>query len=130
MRRTPTDEEATPAGAANTSDHVRREPAKRAGTGTLTLIARAAAHDRISAALRRARERAALDEQQVVDLLRARGVSISPATLERWERTGGIHLEEAVDLAAVYHISIDELAGRRAWHTRFLGSVERTRVDA
>ena len=129
MRRTPTAEEATPAGAANTSEHIRREPA-RAGTGTLTLIARAAAHDRISAALRSARERAALDEQQVVDLLRARGVSISTATLERWERTGGIRLEEAVDLAAVYHMSVDELAGRRAWHGRFLGSVERTRVDA
>ena len=100
-----------PAGAANGSEHARREPAR---AGTLTLIARAAAHDRISAALRSARERAGLDEQQVIDLLRARGVSISIATLERWERTGGIRLEEAVDLAAVYHMSLDELAGRRA----------------
>ena len=129
MRRTPTAEEATPDG--------RRErrastpgASRRASRDTLTLIARAAAHDRISAALRSARERAGLDEQQVVDLMRARGVSISTATLERWERTGGIRLEEAVDLAAVYHMPLDELAGRRAWHSRFLGSVERTRLDA
>ena len=127
MWRTPTYEDATSAGAANAGEHARREPARG---GTLTLIARAAASDRISAALRSARERAALDEQQVIDLMRARGASLSTATLERWERTGGIRLEEAVDLAAVYHMSLDELAGRRAWHSRFLGSVERTRVDA
>jgi hypothetical protein len=127
MRRTPTYEDATPEGVAQTSETARREPSR---AGTLTLIARAAAHDRISAALREARERASLDTQQVVDLMRARGVSISTATLERWERTGGIRLEEAVDLAAVYHMSIDELAGRRAWHSRFLGTVERARLDS
>jgi hypothetical protein len=125
MRRTQTNENAAPEGVANGSEHARREPA-RAGT----LIARAAAHDRISAALRTARARAGLDEQQVIDLMRARGVSISLQTLERWERTGGIRLEEAVDLAAVYHMPLDELAGRRTWSSRFLGSVERTRVDA
>ena len=64
-----------------------------------------------------------------IDLLRARGVSISLATLERWERTGGIRLEEAVDVAAVYHMSLDELAGRRAGLGRFLGGLERARVD-
>jgi hypothetical protein len=127
MRRTPTYEDATPEGVAQTSETARREPSR---AGTLTLIARAAAHDRISAALRGARERASLDTQQVVDLMRARGVSISTATLERWERTGGIRLEEAVDLAAVYHMSIDELAGRRAWHSTFLGTVERARLDS
>jgi hypothetical protein len=93
-------------------------------------IARAAAHDRISAALRDARERVALSEQEVVDLLYARGVAISLPALERWERTGGIRLEEAVELAAVYHMSVDELAGRRSWNGRFLGSVERSRPDA
>jgi hypothetical protein len=127
MRRTPTYEDTTPEGVAQTSEAARREPPR---AGTLTLIARAAAHDRISAALRGARERASLDAQEVADLMRARGVSISTATLERWERTGGIRLEEAVDLAAVYHISIDELAGRRAWHGRFLGTVERSRLDS
>ena len=127
MRRTPNYEDATPTGVMNGNEHTRPEPPR---TGTLTLIARAAAHDRISAALRSARDRAGLDEQQVVDLLRARGVSISLATLERWERTGGIRLEEAVDLAAVYHMPLDELAGRRAWHSRFLGTVERARLDA
>jgi hypothetical protein len=124
MTRTPTYEEATHQGVADTSETARREP-PRAGT----LIARAAAHDRISAALRAARTRAALDEQQVIDMLRVRGVSITPATLERWERTGGIRLEEAVDLAAVYHMSVDELAGRRPWHSRFLGTMDRARLD-
>jgi hypothetical protein len=127
MWRAATYEEATSPGAANESEHVRREPPR---AGTLKLIARAVAHDRISAALRHARERAGLDQEQVIELMSARGVSITDATLERWERTGGIRLEEAVDLAAVYHMSLDELAGRRAWHSRFLGSVERTRLDA
>jgi hypothetical protein len=121
--RTPTYEDATPEGSTSAP---RREPPR---AGTLTLIARAAAHDRISAALRSARERTGLGDEQVVDLMRARGVSITPAMLERWERTGGIRLEEAVDLAAVYHMSLDELAGRRAWHSRFLGTVERARLD-
>ena len=103
---------------------------RRRAPGTLVLIARAAAHDRISAALRAGRARAGLDEQQVIELLRVRGVSITPATLERWERTGGIRLEEAVDLAAVYHMSVDELAGRRAWHSRFLGTMDRARLDS
>jgi hypothetical protein len=105
----------------------RREPAR---AGTLSLIARAAAHDRISAALRKARQHAELTEQQVIDLMGARGVSITEATIERWERTGGIRLEEAVDLAAVYHLSLDELAGRRPWHSRFHTGVERSRADA
>ena len=78
------------------------------------MIARAAAHDRISTALRSARARAGLSAQEVVDLLRRAASSISVATLERWEHTGGIRLEEAVDLAAVYHMSLDELAGPRA----------------
>jgi hypothetical protein len=111
--------------ALPSAGHSRREPA-RAGT----LIARAAAHDRISAALRKARRRAGLTDQQVIDLMGARGVSITAATIERWERTGGIRLEEAVDLAAVYHLSLDELAGHRAWHSRFHGTVERSRADA
>jgi hypothetical protein len=107
------------------------EPGDRAQrAGTLVLIARAAAHDRISAALREARERAGMSEQEVVDQLRGRGVSISHQTLERWERTGGIRLEDAVDLAAVYHMSLDDLASRRSWNSRYLGSVEQARSDA
>ena len=97
--------------------------------GTLMLIARAEAHDRISAALRDARRRAGLSEQEVVDLLGARGVVVSARAVERWERTGGIRLEEAVDLAAVYGMSLDDLAAPRGWHGRFLGSLERTRAD-
>jgi hypothetical protein len=123
MRWTPICETTTPEGATPSSETARPE-VPRAGT----LIARAAAHDHISAALCKARSRASLSEQQVVDLLRARGVSITSATLERWEHTGGIRLEEAVDLAAVYHMTIDELAGRRARHGRLLGSMERSRL--
>jgi hypothetical protein len=124
MRRTPIHESTTtPEGATHSSEAARHE-VPRAGT----LIARAAAHDRISAALRKARSRASLNEQQVVDLMRARGVSITTATLERWEHTGGIRLEEAVDLAAVYHMTLDELADRRARHGRLLGSMERGKL--
>jgi len=124
MRRTPIDESTmTPEGVTHASETARPE-VPRAGT----LIARAAAHDRISAALRKARSRASLNEQQVVDLMRARGVSITTATLGRWEHTGGIRLEEAVDLAAVYHMTVDELAGRRARHGRLLGSMERGKL--
>jgi hypothetical protein len=106
------------------STEAERHGVPRAGT----LIARAAAHDRISAALRKARSRAALSEQEVVELMRARGVSITTGTLERWEHTGGIRLEEAVDLAAVYHMTLDELADRRSRHGRLLGSMERGRL--
>jgi hypothetical protein len=124
MRRTPIDESTTtPEGVTHAGETARPE-VPRAGT----LIARAAAHDRISAALRKARSRASLNEQQVVDLMRARGVSITTATLERWEHTGGIRLEEAVDLAAVYHITVDELAGRHSRHGRLLGSMERGKL--
>jgi Helix-turn-helix domain len=126
MRQTPIYENDTAAaGVMQPSESARHEP-PRAGT----LIARAAAHDRISAALRKARERAGLSEQQVVDLMRARGVSITAATLERWEQAGGIRLEEAVDLAAVYHMTVDELADRRARHGRLFGSIERGRLHS
>jgi hypothetical protein len=46
---------------------------------------------------------------------------MTTATLERWERTGGIRLDEAIDLAAVYHMTLDELSGRRARHGWLLG---------
>jgi hypothetical protein len=126
MRRTPIYEnDTTPEGVTQSSEAARHE-VPRAGT----LIARAAAHDRISAALRKARKRVSLNEEQVVDLMRARGVSITTATLERWEQSGGIRLEEAVDLAAVYHMTVDELADRRARHGRLFGSMERGRLHS
>jgi Helix-turn-helix domain len=126
MRWTQAREGSEPA-AADRSEGARPAPPR---AGTLVLLARAAAHDRISAALREARERAGLSEQEVVDQLHGRGVSISSQTLERWERTGGIRLEDAVDLAAVYHMSLDDLAARRSWNSRYLGSVEQTRPEA
>lgn len=73
---------------------------------------------------------AGLSEQEVIDLLSARGVAISAKTVERWERTGGIRLEEAVDLAAVYGMSLDDLAAPCGWNGRFLGSLVRTRADS
>jgi hypothetical protein len=127
MRWSPTRTNAPPTGPA---ERIEVAPGAPQRAGTLVRIARAAAHDRISAALRDARERADLSEGEVVDLLAVRGVSISTATLERWEHTGGIQLEEAVDLAAVYDMSLDDLARRRGWNDRFLGSVERTRPDS
>jgi hypothetical protein len=125
MGRTPIWNTTTPEGVTHPSETARHE-VPRAGT----LIARAAAHDRISAALRKARQRASLSEAQVVDLMQARGVSITTATLERWEQSGGIRLEEAVDLAAVYHMTIDELADRRGRQGRLLGSMERNRLHS
>jgi hypothetical protein len=116
MRRTSIDESMTLVGVTHSRDGARHE-APRAGT----LIARAAARDRVSAALRKARVRASLSERQVVELMKARGVSMTTATLERWERTGGIRLDEAIDLAAVYHMTLDELSGRRARHGWLLG---------
>jgi hypothetical protein len=127
MRWTPTHEDAAPESVPERRDAARREPQR---AGTLVLIARAAAHDRISAALRQARACAGLSEQEAVDLLAARGVAISAATLERWERTGGIRLEEAVDLAAVYHMSLDDLARPRAGRSRLLAPVEARRLHA
>ena len=116
MRRTSIDESTTLVGVTHSRDGVRHD-APRAGT----LSARAAARDRVSAALRKARVRASLSERQVVELMKARGVSMTTATLERWERTGGIRLDEAIDLAAVYHMTLDELSGRRARHGWLLG---------
>jgi hypothetical protein len=128
MRWTPTHEDVAPESVPERRDAVRREPQR---PGTLVLLARAAAHDRISAALRDARARAGLSEPQAVDLMAARGVAISVAMLERWERTGGIRLEEAVDLAAVYHMSLDDLAHPRgAGRSRFAGPVEAIRLHA
>ena len=81
MRQSTTYEDGTVSGSIVSGASTHREPPR---SGTLGLIARAAAHDRISAALRAGRARAGLDRQEVVDLLRARGVSITRATLERW----------------------------------------------
>jgi hypothetical protein len=116
MRWTSIDESTTPADATHPAGRDRHDP-PRAGTR----IARAAAHDRIGNALRKARARTSLSEREVVDLMRARGASITTATVERWERNGSIRLDEAVDLAAVYHVTLDELAGRRARHGWLLG---------
>ncbi len=127
MWRTQTYEDAAPASAANGSEHTRREPAR---AGTLTLIARAAAHDRISAALRSARERAGLDEQQVIDLMRARGVSISVRRSSGGSAPAGSGWRRpSIWPPCTTCRSTNSRAGGRR-HGRFLGSVERTRLDA
>ena len=65
----------TVSGGEDAGASARREPPR---AGTLGLIARAAAHDRISAALRAGGHARGLSEQQVIELLRVRGVSITP----------------------------------------------------
>jgi hypothetical protein len=73
---------------------------------------------RIAAGLRAARLRAGLDEQRVVDLLARQGFEVTVETLQRWEKSGLIHVDAAVHLAEVYGATVDTLAGRRAYATR------------
>jgi hypothetical protein len=73
---------------------------------------------RIAAGLRTARRRAGLDERRVVELLAAQGVEISIQTLLRWEQSGLIHVDAAVQLADAYGTALDTLAGRRAYAPR------------
>jgi hypothetical protein len=69
---------------------------------------------RVAAGLRAARLHAGLDERRVVELLAARGLEVSIQTLLRWEGTGLIHVDAAVQLADVYGLPLDALAGRRS----------------
>lgn len=73
---------------------------------------------RISAGLRAARLRTGLSEERVIALLGQQGLDITPATLQRWETTGLIHLDSASQLADAYGTTLDTLAGRRAFRQR------------
>jgi hypothetical protein len=72
----------------------------------------------VARALRGARARTGMSEQQVVAVLAEQGFRITVARLRGWERTGVIRVDAASRLADAYGITIDALAGRRAYRAR------------
>jgi hypothetical protein len=71
------------------------------------------AHERVARALRGARARTGLGEQQVVDKLIARGCEFSLTALRRAESAGVLELALASALADLYGMTTDCLSGRR-----------------
>ena len=78
----------------------------------------------VAVALRGARARTGMTEQQVVALLAEQGFAITPARLRGWERSGVIRVDAASRLADAYGTTIDALAGRRAYRSRHHRSPE------
>ncbi len=76
------------------------------------------ASEEIAAALRGARARTGMSEAQVVARLAEGGLRITTSRLRLWECTGLIRVDAAAHLADVYGITIDTLAGRRAYRAR------------
>ena len=74
--------------------------------------------DEVARALRGARARTGMSEQQVVAVLAEQGFAVTVARLRGWERTGVIRVDAASRLADAYGITIDALAGRRAYRSR------------
>jgi hypothetical protein len=72
----------------------------------------------VAQALRGARSRTGMSEQQVVALLAGQGVVITVARLRGWERTGVIRVDAAARLADAYGTTIDALAGRRVYRSQ------------
>jgi hypothetical protein len=72
----------------------------------------------VAQALRGARARTGMSEQQVVDKLAEDGFAITVARLRAWERTGVIRVDAAARLADAYGITMDALSGRRAYRSR------------
>ena len=72
----------------------------------------------VAQALRGARARTGMSEQQVVAMLAEQDFRITVTRLRGWERTGVIRVDAASRLADVYGITMDSLAGRRAYRTR------------
>ena len=72
----------------------------------------------VAQALRGARARTGMSEQQVVAVLAEQGFRITVTRLRGWERTGVIRVDAASRLADAYGITIDSLAGRRAYRSR------------
>jgi hypothetical protein len=71
------------------------------------------AHERVARALRGARARTGLGEQQVVDSIAASGFRLGPGALRQAESTGVLELALASALADLYGMTTDCLAGRR-----------------
>jgi hypothetical protein len=78
--------------------------------------------EEVARALRGARARTGMSEQQVVAVLAEHGFRITVTRLRGWERTGVIRVDAASRLADVYGITIDSLAGRRAYRGRRAGA--------
>jgi hypothetical protein len=76
------------------------------------------AAEEVARALRGARARTGMTEHQVVAVLAEQGFSITVTRLRGWERTGVIRVDAASRLADAYGITIDTLAGRRAYRSR------------
>jgi transcriptional regulator with XRE-family HTH domain len=72
----------------------------------------------VAKALRAARSRTGLSEQQVVALLAEQSFVTTAARLRGWERSGVIRIDVAARLADVYGTTIDALAGRGAYRAR------------
>jgi hypothetical protein len=98
-----------------------RPTASRAALGAVPATARDSephsdpALAAVAHALRGARARTGMSEQQVVAKLADDGFAITVARLRAWERTGVIRVDAAARLADAYGITIDSLAGRRAY---------------
>jgi len=73
--------------------------------------------DEVAKALRAARARTGMSEGQVVAVLAEHGFKITVTRLRGWERTGVIRVDAAAQLANAYGITIDSLAGRRAYRS-------------
>jgi hypothetical protein len=69
----------------------------------------------VAQALRGARARTGMSEGQVVAKLAEDGFAITVTRLRTWERTGVIRVDAAARLADAYGITLDSLAGRRAY---------------
>ena len=73
--------------------------------------------DEVARSLRAARARTGMSEVQVVAVLAEQGFKITVTRLRGWERTGVIRVDAAAQLANAYGITIDSLAGRRAYRS-------------
>ena len=73
--------------------------------------------DEVTRSLRAARARTGMSETQVVAVLAEQGFKITVTRLRGWERTGVIRVDAAAQLANAYGITIDSLAGRRAYRS-------------
>jgi hypothetical protein len=71
----------------------------------------------VAHALRGARARTGMSEQQVVAKLAEDGFAITVTRLRGWERTGVIRIDAAAHLADAYGVTLDTLAGRRAYRS-------------
>ena len=70
------------------------------------------ANPAIAQALRRARRWRGVTQEALAALLRESGATTATNTVQRWERTGSIKLDDAMLLASTYRITLEQLAGR------------------